>query len=183
MPVAPMTQQSPQKASPAQKKPSANPKLEALQSALTQIEKQYGVGAIMKMDEMSAQHIDRFSSGSIALDLALGGGLSNEESVLGRASRMRSCVDDQSPPLRDPSLVAPDDLFIELRHSQVPMDPPRTPNSVLFESGIDRWLCLHSCTSFPAGSFRSRGATNRKTSSAPWHPYIYAMIHKVASKT
>lgn len=74
MPVAPMTQQPPQKASAAQKKPSANPKLEALKLALTQIEKQYGVGAIMKMDAMSAQHIDRFSSGSISLDLALGGG-------------------------------------------------------------------------------------------------------------
>lgn len=74
MPVASIPQNAPMKSSAAPKKSSTNPKLDALQAALTQIEKQYGLGAIMKMDEMHAQHIDRFSSGSIALDLALGGG-------------------------------------------------------------------------------------------------------------
>ncbi len=75
MPVASATQIAPMKSSAPPKKPAAtNPKLEALKAALTQIEKQYGEGAIMKMDEASAKHIERFSSGSLSLDLALGGG-------------------------------------------------------------------------------------------------------------
>ena len=47
----------------------------AIQAAVAQIEKQYGEGAIMKMDKNYAQNITRFSSGSLSLDLALGGGI------------------------------------------------------------------------------------------------------------
>src|SRR5271165_6380735 len=49
----------------------------ALQSALTQIERQFGKGSIMKMGDFSERMaIDVVSTGSIALDLALGvGGL------------------------------------------------------------------------------------------------------------
>lgn len=50
-------------------------KNDALQLALVQIEKQYGAGAIMKMGEEHAVHVERFSSGSLALDIALGGGI------------------------------------------------------------------------------------------------------------
>lgn len=50
-------------------------KLEAIQNALTQIKKQYGEGAIMKMGENAHHDIPRFSSGSLSLDLALGGGI------------------------------------------------------------------------------------------------------------
>ena len=50
-------------------------KVAAIQNALDQIKKQYGDGAIMEMGVASASKIDRFSSGSISLDLALGGGI------------------------------------------------------------------------------------------------------------
>jgi recombination protein RecA len=50
-------------------------KAEALTTALAQIEKQYGLGAIMKMDDTLCKDIKRFSSGSLALDIALGGGI------------------------------------------------------------------------------------------------------------
>lgn len=50
-------------------------KNDAIAAALSQIEKQYGPGAVMKMDENAGRHIPRFSSGSLALDLALGGGI------------------------------------------------------------------------------------------------------------
>ena len=50
-------------------------KNDAIQSALAHIEKQYGEGAIMKMDEDAHKQIPRFSSGSLSLDLALGGGI------------------------------------------------------------------------------------------------------------
>lgn len=50
-------------------------KTDALRLALVQIEKQYGEGAIMKMGEEHAVHVERFSSGSLALDIALGGGI------------------------------------------------------------------------------------------------------------
>jgi recombination protein RecA len=49
-------------------------KLAAIQNALAQIKKQYGDGAIMEMSDASATQIARFPSGSLSLDLALGGG-------------------------------------------------------------------------------------------------------------
>lgn len=50
-------------------------KLAAIQNALAQIKKQYGDGAIMQMGDGINHDIDRFSSGSLSLDLALGGGI------------------------------------------------------------------------------------------------------------
>jgi len=48
----------------------------ALASALAQIEKQYGKGSIMKMDDAAIKDIDVVSTGSLGLDIALGvGGL------------------------------------------------------------------------------------------------------------
>ncbi|PIR48881.1 recombinase RecA [Candidatus Peregrinibacteria bacterium CG10_big_fil_rev_8_21_14_0_10_55_24] len=52
-----------------------DPRAEALKAALAQIEKQYGQGAIMQMDKVQTSNIERFSSGSLSLDIALGGGL------------------------------------------------------------------------------------------------------------
>ncbi|MCK5564418.1 MAG: recombinase RecA [Planctomycetes bacterium] len=45
----------------------------ALDRAIAQIEKQYGAGSIMKMDESNMPKIKGISTGSISLDLALGG--------------------------------------------------------------------------------------------------------------
>jgi len=51
-------------------------KSEALQSALSSIEKQFGKGAIMTMSQNSTMKVDAVSTGSFSLDLALGiGGL------------------------------------------------------------------------------------------------------------
>ena len=51
-------------------------KMEALSVALSQIEKDYGKGAIMKISEGARVQIDAVPTGSLALDLALGiGGL------------------------------------------------------------------------------------------------------------
>ena len=51
-------------------------KQKALAAALSQIEKQYGKGSIMKMDAEAIKDIDVVSTGSLGLDLALGvGGL------------------------------------------------------------------------------------------------------------
>ena len=51
-------------------------KQKALAAALSQIEKQYGKGSIMKMDAEAAKDLDVVSTGSLGLDLALGvGGL------------------------------------------------------------------------------------------------------------
>ena len=49
-------------------------KKEALNLALSQITKQFGTGSIMKLGEQSKIDVELFSSGSLALDLALGGG-------------------------------------------------------------------------------------------------------------
>ena len=53
---------------------SDDKKKEALNLALTQITKQFGDGSIMKLGEQSKIDVELFSSGSLALDLALGGG-------------------------------------------------------------------------------------------------------------
>jgi recombination protein RecA len=56
---------------------SNNDKAKALQMALAQIEKQFGKGSIMRMDETNTAHdLQVVSTGSLGLDLALGiGGL------------------------------------------------------------------------------------------------------------
>ena len=51
-------------------------KLKALEAAISQIEKDYGKGSIMKLGENSAMSVSTVSTGSLSLDLALGvGGL------------------------------------------------------------------------------------------------------------
>ncbi len=50
-------------------------KADALKAAIVEIEKQYGVGAIMSLGAMQNSHIETYSSGSLSLDLALGGGI------------------------------------------------------------------------------------------------------------
>ncbi|MFB0964178.1 MAG: recombinase RecA [Patescibacteria group bacterium] len=49
-------------------------KKEALASALAMIEKQFGTGSIMRLGDQDAIKVETTSSGSIALDQALGGG-------------------------------------------------------------------------------------------------------------
>ena len=49
-------------------------KKDALATALAQIEKQFGKGAIMKLGDNTAMQVDAISTGSLGLDLALGVG-------------------------------------------------------------------------------------------------------------
>lgn len=49
-------------------------KEKAIEAALSQIEKAYGKGAVMKLGEMEAQNIESIPSGSLGLDIALGVG-------------------------------------------------------------------------------------------------------------
>ncbi|MBE6720472.1 MAG: DNA recombination/repair protein RecA, partial [Ruminococcaceae bacterium] len=57
-------------------KSKANDKKTALESALKQIEKQYGQGAIMRLGANSRLKVDAISTGSLTLDIATGiGGL------------------------------------------------------------------------------------------------------------
>ena len=54
------------------KEATSSAKNPALESALAQIQKQFGKEAIMKMGDGSQQNIDSISSGSLGLDIALG---------------------------------------------------------------------------------------------------------------
>jgi len=54
---------------------AASVKTDAIAAALQEIEKKYGKGAIMQMDDTYGQAIKKFPSGSLSLDLALGGGI------------------------------------------------------------------------------------------------------------
>lgn len=61
------------KASGSKQDPSkVDNKKKALEIALSQIEKKYGDGAIMRLGESSALNVEALSTGSIALDLATG---------------------------------------------------------------------------------------------------------------
>lgn len=53
---------------------TADNKKKALDAALSQIERQFGKGAIMKMGEGAKLDIDTVSTGSLGLDIALGAG-------------------------------------------------------------------------------------------------------------
>ncbi len=46
---------------------------DALQRVISQIEKQYGQGAIMQMDETQHAKIEGIPTGALSLDIALGG--------------------------------------------------------------------------------------------------------------
>jgi recombination protein RecA len=50
-------------------------KVKALGMALEQIEKQFGKGSIMKLGEEHVQKVETTSTGSLSLDIALGGGI------------------------------------------------------------------------------------------------------------
>ncbi len=50
-------------------------KSEVLKMAMLQIEKQFGKGSIMKLGEGSGLKVETISSGSLSLDIALGGGI------------------------------------------------------------------------------------------------------------
>jgi len=54
-------------------KPKSASKEDALERVIAQIEKQYGQGAIMQMDENCYAKIEGIPTGSLSLDLALGG--------------------------------------------------------------------------------------------------------------
>ena len=61
------------KAKKPQKTSSQTSKEAALQRVIAQIEKQYGTGSIMQMDEHCYARIEGIHTGSLSLDLALGG--------------------------------------------------------------------------------------------------------------
>lgn len=47
-------------------------KQHALETALSQIERQYGVGAVMKLGQTNSMNVDTIPTGSVGLDIALG---------------------------------------------------------------------------------------------------------------
>ena len=61
------------KAKKAETTPKTTGKQEAIQRVIAQIEKQYGQGAIMQMDEHNYAKIEGIGTGALSLDIALGG--------------------------------------------------------------------------------------------------------------
>jgi recombination protein RecA len=55
-------------------RPSGGDRTKALDAALAQIERQYGKGAIMRLNEATKMQVACVSTGSLSLDIALGGG-------------------------------------------------------------------------------------------------------------
>lgn len=69
-----MAKKSATKSDSSQKSESSG-KNKALNLAVDQIEKQFGKGAIMRLGEAQKVNVETYSSGSISLDMALGGGI------------------------------------------------------------------------------------------------------------
>ena len=55
-----------------EKQVSKEDKKKAIETAIAQIEKTYGKGAVMKLGQASAMNVDSISTGSLGLDMALG---------------------------------------------------------------------------------------------------------------
>jgi recombination protein RecA len=55
--------------------PAPSGKSQALQLAVDQIEKQFGKGSIMRLGDSQGVHVETIPTGSLSLDLALGGGI------------------------------------------------------------------------------------------------------------
>ena len=62
---------------PATQKTEPEAKKDALATALAQIEKQFGKGAVMKLGDNASMQVDAISTGSLGLDLALGVDINN----------------------------------------------------------------------------------------------------------
>ena len=60
------------KSAPAKTAAPASDKKQAIQTAMSQIEKMYGKGSIMRLGDQTNLNIEAISTGSLALDLALG---------------------------------------------------------------------------------------------------------------
>ena len=63
-------------------------KIKAIDLALSQIEKQFGKGSIMKLGDAHTVHVETTPTGSLSLDLALGGGIPR-----GRIVEIYNCGD------------------------------------------------------------------------------------------
>ena len=57
---------------PSPERKAAGDKKSALETALSQIEKQFGKGAVMKLGQDSTLNVEAISTGSLSLDIALG---------------------------------------------------------------------------------------------------------------
>ena len=55
-------------------------RLKALDAALSQIEKQYGKGSVMKLGDTSHMQVETVPTGSLSLDIALGAGWCDRKS-------------------------------------------------------------------------------------------------------
>jgi recombination protein RecA len=60
------------KGKPSVEAVSGNDKKKALDTAISQIEKQFGKGAVMKLGQAKTMNVDHISTGSLGLDMALG---------------------------------------------------------------------------------------------------------------
>ena len=57
---------------PVEQQVRSEDKKKALETAISQIEKQYGKGAVMKLGQATTMNVDAISTGSLGLDMALG---------------------------------------------------------------------------------------------------------------
>lgn len=60
------------KPKPAVEAVTGDARKKALETAISQIEKQFGAGAVMKLGEAKTMNVDHISTGSLGLDMALG---------------------------------------------------------------------------------------------------------------
>src|SRR5262249_13320330 len=83
-------------------------------------------------DHVATKRFERVpGDGAVVLppDAPLGAGLAHDELVLRRAAGVASGLDHQSAAIGNPSLAPADDLFIEFRRAEIPLQCRRLPET------------------------------------------------------
>ena len=99
-------------------------KRKALDAALSQIEKQFGKGSVMKLGEYKAMEVEAISTGALSLDMALGiGGLPRGRiiEVYGPESSGKTTL--ALHVIAEAQKLGGDAAFIDAEHALDPVDP------------------------------------------------------------
>ncbi len=101
---------------------SSDEKQKALETAIAQIEKQYGVGAVMKLGQTTSFKVDSIPTGSLSLDMALGiGGVPRGRiiEIYGPESSGKTTVSLQI--LAEAQKLGGEVAFIDVEHALDPL--------------------------------------------------------------
>ena len=81
-------------------------KKKALEAAMSEIEKQFGKGSVMKLGDFQAMNVEAIPTGALSLDIALGIGGIPRGRIIEVYTKTPACSTPGSPPATPPALPA-----------------------------------------------------------------------------